>query len=311
MCSSTLRRLSSLRTVKSMEYPDTVDLHFELLNQASMDSLLTSLRSNSGAFKSVIGLTSGEVTMTSFEFTQGGNPSDPLPPSVRGTIGTLIELSVADRVVTPLRRLLETLHTRAAAEILNQAVVDSLNQLIVPELPSGSSVSSEIVENSAPDSLTANVTFSVPSDISLSQSRIFSFLSSDAAGSRTLPSMISAKSALDVGYSPGYVPIVWSRAGDKDASAVVNILPYIFAGLGVIVVTITVVLYKYRFVLSSWWDDLFRDRSSRWGFGIIGGTDMAPERGKSELSSTPDTATNLDADEFDELYLRSPTRQSI
>lgn len=311
MCASTARRLLTLRTLKSVEYPDTVDLQFELLNQASMDNLLTTLRSNSEAFKSVIGLTSGEVTMTSFQFTEGGNPLNPLPPSAGGTIGTLIELSVTEQVVTTLRRLLEALLTRADAETLNQAVVDSLNQLIVPELPLGTSVSSEIVENSSPYSITANVTFSLPSDISLSQSRILSFLYSDAAGSHTLPSMISAKSALDVEYSPGYVPIVWSTAGGKDASAVVNILPYIFAGLGVVVVAITVVLYKYRFVLSSWWDDLFRDRSSRWAFGILGETDRAPERGKSELSSTPDTATNLDADEFDDLYLRSPTRQSI
>jgi hypothetical protein len=76
-------------------------------------------------------------------------------------------------------------------------------------------------------------------------------------------------------------------------------------------VILAIVVYKYRFVIRSFFSEViskFRSSNTRWGTSAY----VAPwrtvasllTRGKSEISSTPDTATNVDEDEFDDVLMR-------
>jgi hypothetical protein len=96
------------------------------------------------------------------------------------------------------------------------------------------------------------------------------------------------------------------------AIKVVVILPYVLAGVGVIVLILAIVLFKYRFVIRSFFSEMasrFGPSDSRWGVSSYGPNWRTVasllNRGKSEISSTPDTATNVDDDEFDDMIIRN------
>ena len=267
-----------------------------------MQVLLTSLDDNVDLFKqSLGGLPDTQVGVVSFVFTAGAQSTG----TAGGVVNTLIAFTLTS---SHHRRLLEA----AAAEALPQAITDSLTELVGPQLPKDSIVSTE-VSSSGSGNVTANVTITVKSYLASARSTVSTFLAADAAGPAALPALVSAKSAMAVQYSPGYVPIIWSTPGSV-LEEILNILPYVLGAVGAVAIILTVVGCKYRFVIRSWWDSIVHPvrrqrRESVVGGGIFsriagGGGGRLAERGKSEVSSTPDTATNVDEDEFDDYMMR-------
>jgi hypothetical protein len=291
MCSSSLRR--RLLTVRALsQLLVTIDLTVSIKGVAAMDDIWNSLNSNLQAFKVSTGLESAEVALYSFQYS----PSGPNPVSGGGTIGLYIDFTISSQ----LRRLLQL----ASEDTLNAAVVESLNILLLPLLPSGSEINSRSSASSMSHSVRCNVSIRVDSDLTKSESSVSSFISNDVSGSHSLPQMVSAKSSMKVGYSPGYVPVVWSNGSDDALSEVVNLLPYILGALGGLLLIGGFFGYRYRMVIRSWFESMkdglsVFNRGNAWNFGRTNYI----ERGKSEISSTPDTATNIDEDEFDDYIL--------
>lgn len=289
MCGSRLRRLSSVT--------GDIELRFAIGTTQPVDVILSSLYATRGidAFKQGAGLPDSTVVdVVSVEYA--GGSTDNTASSSGGTIHALIDLSVN---VGKFRRLL------SQSETLSQAVIDSITSLVV--LPIGSTVECAITESG--QLYVANVSISVQSDLESSQASLLTFLVDDSgpSGSKTLPSVISAKSGVSVSYSQGYVPIVWTSPSDgSPLEQALNILPYVLAGVGVLVVIIATLGYKYRFVIRSTWDDLrwYRFGLSRDEGGWTGGRYAANFRSKSDASSIPDTATNFAEDEIDDIMLR-------
>ncbi len=190
----------------------------------------------------------------------------------------------------------------------DMAVVESVQVLIGPSLPKDSSVAcTSAVEGSK---ISANVTVKVTTQVMSTQTRVTEFLSNDLSDKNVLPGEVSERTGIALGYADGYVPIVWS---DLDVSVqVVIILPYVLAGVGVVALVLVIVLYKYRFVIKSFLSEMVSKlipSKSRWGTSTFGNhfrtVTSLLTRGKSEISSTPDTATNVDQDEFDDYILRN------
>ena len=269
------RRLLELST----QYTKTTVITFVLSNIAeSVDSLLSVLSSGSTAF-----------TMTAFDYTQGSSSGE--TTSSGGTISALIDF------VSSSRRLLEADATSA----LSTAVSESLSELVGPSLAGTFSINTVIT------GLVANVSIAVSTALASNQVVVSQFLVQDAAKSTDgrLPQLVTAKSSVPVSYASGYVPIVWSSP-DAATSTALNVLPYVIAGVVLVLLVAFILGWKYRFVLSSWWSNLLEPARSVW----MGSSGAMPafatqfERGKSEVASTPDTATNLDQDEFEDLFVR-------
>jgi hypothetical protein len=270
-----------------------IDISFGFTSDFDMDSLLARLKASPDLFLAAAGLpSSASVAMTSFQFTPGKEPVD---PSVGGSVSALIEFS-RESVARSLRRLSQT-------ESLADAVTSSVTELMGSELPTGARVSCVVVEFSS--KISANVTIDVDSDIGKTESLFSAFLATDLTGQSQLPQLVSAKSALPLTYSPGYVPAVYVNPSGSTLVEVLNILPYVAIGAALVVVAVAFVVYRYRFVIRSWWDNQklgFGGYASGW----TGGRFAAQFEGdKSETSSTPDTATNVDDNEFDDYILRT------
>ena len=290
MCASHRLR----RRLLEQLYARTADVVFQLKSDLDMNSLLERLRGNSDAFLTAAGLPETSlVAITAFSFTPG---VEPIPPSSGGSVSALIEFTTAQ--LASLRRLAE-------AEPLNQAVAEAVAELLSPELPKDAQVTCTLMDEARSSVITANVTIAVDSELGKTQSVFAAFLAADAQGTRQLPTLVSAKAALPLTYAPGYVPIVYVNPSGSAVADVLNILPYVAVAAAVGVAVISLVVYRYRFIIRSWWKSqklTFGGYSSGW----TGGRFAAQfERQKSETSSTPDTATNVDDNEFDDYILRT------
>jgi hypothetical protein len=87
-----------------------------------------------------------------------------------------------------------------------------------------------------------------------------------------------------------------------------NISSYVLAGIGVVVLVLIFLLTKYRMVIRSFLRDVWPGRwrtknSGGWTMGKFAAFFLERDD-KSDNSSTPATATNVDQDEFDDLFLR-------
>jgi hypothetical protein len=192
-------------------------------------------------------------------------------------------------------------------EDLSSAVVTSLNELV--PLPNEAVTTCTVSSGHSSADFVANVSISVQADISSVQSSVATFLVTDSAGPHKLPSLISMSAGASFSYTAGYVPIVWTTPSDGSPLIVaLNILPYVLGALGLLALVACTVGYKYRFVIRSWWEDI---RRTRFGFGgdSTGWTNgqyaaQFINRGKSDVSSTPDTATNVDENEIDDIMMR-------
>jgi hypothetical protein len=267
-----------------------------------MDSLVSALKMNKNRFDISIGVMPNQVSLTSVSFvpSTGGNTG---ASASSGFIFALIDFHITAMNV---RRLMQD-----SKETLDSAVVDSLNVLVESQLSSGSQITCQ-VSSTSPNTMVANVTVSVKSDIGTSQAGLANFLGKDASSANPqLPVMVAERSQLNVQYSQGYLPVIWSKS--DPVTDAINILPYILAGVGLLIVGIVFVCIKYRFVIQSFFQDIWYricgNGDSHWSFTNIAANCFNPasivQRGKSEVTSTPDTATNVDEDEFDDVIMRS------
>lgn len=262
-----------------------------------MNEILSSLTGDSNTFKKAMGYdASANVSLISFLYKPAA--MDPTTASQVGTVYALIAFETP-QVSPSLRRLSQTNIS------LSEAVAQSITELV--PLPKGSQVGCIIQGVST---VAANVSVKVTSDLDKSTNALALFLQSDVkAGGGQLPVAVSSKTGNPVAYSPGYVPVVWSVVVVAIISSVV--LPYVLAGVGAACLLLGLLIYRNRFVIRSRWDE-FVDfvRMKRQYFGSSSWTDgrflaRFPETDKLEISSIPDTATNFDDDEFDEMILRN------
>ena len=273
MCPSSSRRL-----LEEGSFVKSTSVEFLLTNQLeSMDTLLRSLEANKAVFAAAISVPPADVNLTSFQYSTGGGSTQP------GSVSAYVEFALQTSLVNPTS--------------LSLAISESLSELIGAALPAGSAI--ECTTNIASQVARSNVTISVSTDLDSAQSTVSNFLVADASVG-DLPNLISKKTALPVEYVPGYVPIVWTSPTDPVVQ-VLNLLPYILAGVGVAAVLIALLCYRYRLVVSSWWESVCERREGWADSGAVWLPNF--ERGKSELSSTPDTATNVDPDEFNDLCM--------
>ena len=299
MCGSTGSRL---RRLAADELTLSVDIVFELLTGMNMETLLSTLNSPAGVerFKQGANLAdSVTVSMTAFSYSQNSSDSNP-STSTGGTVNALIDLSLGGS--SKYRRLRE-----ASMEDMRTAIVTALTELV--PLPAQAVTTCTVSAGQTAADLVANVSISVQTDVTSVQSSVTTFLVTDSAGPHQLPSLISMNSGASVSYTPGYVPIVWTTPLDGSPLMVaLNVLPFVLGGIALIVLVASTVGYKYRFVIRSWWEDI---RWTRFGFGgdSAGWTNGQyaahfMNRGKSDVSSTPDTATNVDDNEIDDIMMR-------
>jgi len=276
-----------------------VSVEFHIIS-ASDGTLLDNLRSNKAKFARVVGVDPRDVGIVSVSFFPATNSTS---SSTSGTIVTLIDLTI--NVGSLTRRLTQ-------AEPIETAVADSVTILVGPQLPAGAIVDCSVTSTSETQ-MVANVTVSVESGLDTGQIALTNFLTQDTESTDPqLPQMIAERSGVQVDYSDGYYPVVWSSP-ESATDKVVNLLPYILAGVGLIVIGLVFVAVKYRFVIKSFFSELwFRvggNGDSNWTFTSLAANCFNPasllQRGKSEISSTPDTATNVDEDEFDDVIMRS------
>ena len=301
--SAGLRRLEEVISETEAE----IVVSFTIQTEDQMNVLLSKLQDPEGSFrfKSGAGIPeSSDVTLMGFVFTPSA--SSPSSSNGGGVVNTLVDLQVSGVTSSAGRRLLENLELASAIEA-------SFKELI--PLPSDAAVACAIIESSATTDavVRGNVSITVNSDIGAVQASVASFLQQDSGvnGARQLPALISSMSGIVVEYTPGFVPIVWSTSDGSPLEKVLNMLPYVLAGIGVISVVIAVLVCRYRLVIRSTLKDIWNGRwswpSGRDAGGWTGGRYAARflEREKSdEVSSTPDTATNVDDEEFDIDILR-------
>jgi hypothetical protein len=276
-----------------------VNLQYSITSSQSSSALYGNLidPTRIAVYDASLGLSSGNSKMVSYSFQEGGTT---VPVERGGIVVTLIQLQLS----SGSRRLLEIAFL-AGDTNLDAAVSESLLELIGPDLPAGSTVSTSIL-GSAPD-IVANTTVTVKSHVAVAQRVVSDFLTDDSDGSPDsgqLTARVSEKSNRDVSYTPGYIPVVYSS---PDAvGVVVSLLPYILAGVAALCLLIGFLVYRYRFLIRSWWDEMvYRAPWTSGGRSWFVGPSAHLTRGKSELSSTPDTDTNVDMDEFDAEIMRT------
>jgi hypothetical protein len=289
------RRLSDV----TGEYLATVNLVFWMNTTQSAPDLLRILGGSSGQFIQGAGLPeTSHLSLVSFTYTEGVSSGG---QSGSGEVIALVDLVIGSAGSPKLSR-------RLAGQDIGSAVSSAFQQVV--SLPSGSAVTCLMTGN------TANVSISVPNDLQKTQTAVADFLLADSAaeGPHRLPHLISANAGgISIDYAPGYIPIVWTSNGSPLASTL-NVLPYILAGVGVVIAVIVVLVIKYRFVIRSWIKDIGARRSWRGTGGWTMGRYAAyfVERSKSDLSSTPDTATNVDDDDvFEDLFLSESVDQGV
>ncbi len=261
-----------------------------------------------GSFNAMLGISDPQSLLTLYGYTGGD-----IAPSEGGTVVTLIEFQ-NDAAANGRRRLLESRDSSNINSLsFGSAVTQALSELIGPLLPLGSSISTVILDSL--DILTANVSVVASHNITSAQNVVAEFLASDSDPASSsyaqLPRLVSSKSDQSLNYAPGYIPIVWSSS-DETVAKVLNLLPYIVTGVVVVGVLVGFLVYRYRFVIQSWLEGLWYKlkEQPRWFAGrshmhIVGHPASLLTRGKSAISSTPDTDTNVDADEFDAEIMRN------
>ncbi len=283
-----------------MEPQKLIWLEFSISDiKTAMGDFLTLVQTQQNLFTNYFGLQTNDLSIDSISFLSGSN--DIGESDSGGTVNFRIDFTLFEPDQS-LRRLIET------DSSFDKAVVDSVKTLVGPSLPKESHLEcSSTVDGSR---ISASVSVHVPSNVMKTQKDLTEFLSQDSRDANALPSLVSERTGLAVAYTEGYVPVVWSEL--DVAVQVVIILPYVLAGVGVITLILAVILYKYRFVIRSFLSELVSKlipSKSRWGTSTFGATFLTVtsllNRGKSEISSTPDTATNVDEDEFDDYIMRN------
>ena len=285
-----MRRLAEVPTVSEFD----IDIVFTLRTEKSVIELLTVLQDGSTRFVSAASLSdSTAVALTAYQYTAPGVSGEE-----GGFIHTLLDLTIG----SSLRNI------RRLSEIdLSFAVRQAFLELV--PLPAGTEVACEMSSGS-----TANLSLAVSRDLVATEKAVMAFLVADSAGEgpKQLPALISAYAGgIEVRYAPGYVPIVWTSNGPSLVNSTVNLIPYILAGVGLILLVLGFLMFKYRMVIKSAlrdvWEGRWRSRNNGgWTMGRFAA--LFAEREKSDISSTPDTATNVDDNEFDDLFLREMDR---
>ena len=298
MCESQFNR----RLLSVGESVTNIEVSFIVISEASMTQLLESLSTNGQAFQEAMGYNSS-VNITIVSFIYKPRESRPVTSLQGGTVYAPIILEYST-ISSMLRRLSQ------ANLSLQEAVSQSVAELV--PLPLGSRVNC-FLANSSSSSVIANVSIEVLSDLNNSTNSVAFFLQADVnGGGSTLPELISNKSDITVMYANGYIPIVWYTVAA--VLIAVAVLPYILGGVGVGVIVLGLLIYRYRYILKSKLREIIdilkirseNLRSSGWNkFRFLS---RFPETDKMEISSTPDTATNFDEDEFDEFILRGLRR---
>jgi hypothetical protein len=282
-----------------------VTVQYRIETQDSMNSFLGQLQEPDGPnrFRTQAGLPeTSSVVLRGFSYSPAAASSG----KGGGEVHVVVDFTLSSSDTSNGRRLTET-------QILASAVEESVKELI-PLSPEAVVDCSVTFSDST---ATANVVITVKSDIAATQKSVASFLSADSqpGGTQKLPQLISTKSGISLNYSPGYIPIIWSTDGSPLVQAI-NILPYVLAAVGVLAVVAFFVICRYRLVIKSFLRDVWNGRwSMRNSGGWTGGRYAAQfiNREKSDISSTPDTATNVDDEEFDIdlLQRRSISLQNI
>ena len=287
MCNiQTVRRRLLLSEVQLVD----VEIVFSVSTGQEASELLKSLQARSSEFITAASLpVSASVAVIGFQFTPASAKTESA-----GTVHALLDLTIRAKSSEHLRRLSEVSN-------IGDAVSQAFKQLI--PFPEGTTVSTQMSGSQA------NVSIEVPQELSETESAVSSFLIADSQGDQQLPSLVSAYAGgVTVAYAPGFIPIVWTSKGPISIESSLNLLPYILAGVGLVLLVLVFLLFKYRMVIKSFLRDL---REGRWNSGQSGGWTMgkfaamfAERDDKSDVSSTPDTATNVDDNEFDDLFLR-------
>ncbi len=296
---------SSRRLTEQSDANRQIMLEFSLASISGIPNEFVSLiRSAKKSFTDRLGLTEADMTIDGvgwFPAEMAGSTDT----SAGGTIYALIELNVSGGHLIAGRRLAEI-----STGTMDSAVADSIQNLIGSQVPPKSIFACTSTAKDT-STITANVSLTVESNLVGTQKILSDFLMNDSTnGNKALPTSVSQRSGIPVTYAPGYIPVVWSDT--NIAIKVVVILPYVLAGVGVIVLILAILLFKYRFVIRSFFSEMvsrFGPSDSRWGVSSYGPNWRTVasllNRGKSEISSTPDTATNVDDDEFDDMIIRN------
>jgi hypothetical protein len=290
MCEAPKNLRMRLLTVNE---PVSVDVFivFNISTDRGATELLESLQSGSAVFIQASGLPeTASALLTGFQYTQGSTQDQQ-----SGVIYALLDLTIESNSDKLRRRLLES--------DVGSAVSKAIQEVIL--FPEGTVVTTTMT------GATANVSLEVPTDLEKTEQALSEFLVTDSGpdGKQQLPTLISAYAeGVTVAYAPGFVPIVWTSNGPSLVETALNISSYVLAGIGVVVLVLIFLLTKYRMVIRSFFRDVWHGRwrtknSGGWTMGKFAAFFLERDD-KSDISSTPATATNVDQDEFDDLFLR-------